>query len=130
MNKLIQLFLLLIISTTLSAQNIDTTQIDKFINNIRSELNLRTGLTVGIVIANEIVFSKGYGYSNIERKIKSTADSPFYIASSTKSFTAALVELLSENDTINIDKPMSHYLPQLTFNNKLLNPNLITIRAY
>lgn len=128
MRKTTMFLFILIFAGNLYSQSIDSQEIDSFIKKVRGELNLTTGFTIGVVIGDTTVFTNGYGYSNIEKEIKATPDSPFYIASSTKSFTATLVEMLTENDTLDIDMPISKYLPGYDFDNENLHCNLISMR--
>ncbi len=128
MRRIIYLIISLIFVVNLSAQQIDKSKIDKFIKEARERLKLKTGLAVSVVIDDQIVFSEAYGYANIEEEIEATPDSPFYIASAGKSFMSTLTQILTEKDTLNIDKPISYYLPAYEFEDQSLRSNLITIR--
>src|SRR6266404_1078507 len=46
------------------------------------------GIGVGIVVGDKLVFAKGYGYRDYEKKLPVTAQTMFTIASNTKLFTA------------------------------------------
>src|SRR5581483_2713679 len=46
------------------------------------------GIGVGIVVGDKLVFAKGYGYRDYEKKLPLTSQTMFTIASNTKLFTA------------------------------------------
>jgi CubicO group peptidase (beta-lactamase class C family) len=50
-------------------------------------------------------------HANSEEKIAITANTPFYIASITKMFTATVIMRLYEQNKLDLDEPMSKYLP-------------------
>lgn len=112
------IFILFFISTLYPQNTADSTRkklarIDSFIKLVRDSLNIKTGLTISVVRGDSILFEKAYGYSNIGKKIRANVNTPFYIASSTKSFTAELTKILSDENILNIDDPIGKYLPDL-----------------
>src|SRR5256885_7415267 len=55
------------------------------------------GLAMGFVLDGKLVWSKGWGYADVARKVPADADTAFRIASMTKSFTAlAILRLRDE----------------------------------
>ncbi|MGD2085260.1 MAG: cyclic peptide export ABC transporter [Candidatus Aminicenantes bacterium] len=85
------------------------------------------GLTLVIVGATPPVFVKGYGYADLETKTAVTPETLFELASCSKSFTALATLLLQEKGLVNLDSPVSKYLPwfYVTYQNQ--NPP-VTIR--
>ncbi len=71
------------------------------------------GYAIGIIKDGKLIFSKGYGYANLEYKIPMSPDSPFYIGSMSKQFTAACILLLQEQGKLNFSDPVRKYLPEL-----------------
>ena len=69
------------------------------------------GMSVSVVQGDRILLSKGYGFADLEKKIPVTNDTLFYIASTTKSFTALAGELLALRGKIDLNAPVSNYLP-------------------
>ena len=67
------------------------------------------GLAVAITHGDEIIHVRGYGAAGEGRPIR--ADTPFYIGSVTKSFTALAVMQLVEAGKIDLDQPVKDYLP-------------------
>ena len=85
------------------------------------------GFAVAIVEKDKVVYSKGFGYSNVENKIPATANTLFAIGSCSKAFTASLLGMLRKDDKVNFDKPVRTYLPELKFYNDEMNDK-ITLR--
>ena len=71
------------------------------------------GMAVGIVLGGETVYAKGFGFRDIEQKKPFTADTPFPIASVTKSFTAMAILRLRDEGKLDLDVPAERYYPPL-----------------
>jgi CubicO group peptidase (beta-lactamase class C family) len=59
----------------------------------------------------QVVVKKGYGFANMEWSIPNTPDTKFRLGSLTKQFTAALILQLAEQGKIDLNAPLSRYLP-------------------
>jgi CubicO group peptidase (beta-lactamase class C family) len=70
-----------------------------------------SGLAVAIVNGDEMVWSKGFGFADIENRKKITPKTIFGTASITKSFTAAAIFQLQERGKLDINDPVDKYLP-------------------
>ncbi len=120
----------LIISQNASAQTIDVTKklkgFDQTIEKILKDWNV-PGCGIGIVVKDKLVFARGYGYRDLEKKLPVTPNTLFQIASNTKLFTATAVGFLVEEGKLDWDKPIKNYVPQIQFYNDDLNAN-VTIR--
>ena len=68
------------------------------------------GVALGIVKGDEIVHLKGFGEADDSRR-PVTPQTPFLIASVTKSFTALAIMQLVETDKVKLDAPVQRYLP-------------------
>ena len=92
---------ILVVAALLSAQAqdkppaIDVNQklvgFDAFMEKTLKDWNA-PGVGVGIVIGDKLVFVKGYGYRDYEKKLPITAQTLYPIASNTKLFTAMSVQ--------------------------------------
>lgn len=67
------------------------------------------GVEVAVAKDSKIIYSKGFGKTSEGTEV--TADTPMYIGSVSKSFTALAVMQLVEKDKINLDSPVIYYLP-------------------
>jgi CubicO group peptidase (beta-lactamase class C family) len=85
------------------------------------------GFAVAVVEKNKIIYSKGFGYRDLEKKLPVTPHTLFAIGSCTKAFTSSLIGLLQKEGKVEFDKPAHTYLNTLRFYNDEMN-NGITLR--
>ena len=85
------------------------------------------GVGVGIVAADKLVFSKGFGYRDYEKKLPITQKTLFQIGSNTKLFTAVAAGMLVEEGKLTWDEPIRDAVPAIRFYNNELNNN-VTLR--
>ncbi|MBI5066037.1 beta-lactamase family protein [Candidatus Woesearchaeota archaeon] len=83
-------------------------------------------LSIGIIHKDKIIFSKGYGYSDLEQKKKATDKTLYRIASISKIFTAISIMQLVEKEKINLDDDVLKYIPWLKSKNKITVRQLLT----
>ena len=69
------------------------------------------GLAIAVVKDGEVVLVRGYGVGELGTDRKVTGDTPFTIASCTKSFTATAVGILLEEGKLKWDDPVARHLP-------------------
>lgn len=85
------------------------------------------GIGVGIVVGDKLVFAKGYGYRDYEKKLPFTQTTLQPIASNSKLFTAIAAGMLVEEGKLTWDKPVRESVPTIQFYNDQLNNN-VTLR--
>jgi len=91
----------------------------------------RSGIPGAAVIAvdrNGIVYAGDFGLRDLEAKLPVTKETRFYIASSTKSFTALTTMLLAADGKLDVDAPLDTVLPDLHLNRSLAVRDLLTHR--
>ncbi|MBD8347180.1 serine hydrolase domain-containing protein [Dysgonomonas sp. HGC4] len=59
------------------------------------------------------VYSKSYGYSNIENKTNANSDTKYRVGSVSKTFTATIIMKLVEDKKLTLDTKLSKYYPQI-----------------
>ena len=109
---LILLFALTIGNVNASPQpqtEIDFTAIDAYVTEQMNNLGI-PGMALGIVQGNQVVHLQGFGVADSSGRAV-TPQTPFYIGSVTKSFTALAVMRLVEAGKIELDAPVQTYLP-------------------
>ena len=102
------------------------TGFDAFMEKTLKDWNA-PGIGVGIVVGDKLVFAKGYGYRDYEKKLPITANTMYPIASNTKLFTAVAAGFLVEEGKLTWDQPIRESVPTINFYNSYLN-NTITLR--
>src|SRR5579871_2464134 len=85
------------------------------------------GVGVGIVVNDQLVFAKGYGFRDYGNKLPFTSKTMSPIASNTKLFTAIAAGMLVEEGKLTWDKPVRDSAPSIRFFNDQLN-NTVTLR--
>lgn len=100
--------------------------VDNIVNKALSSFNV-PGAAVGVVVRDQIVFTRGYGYRNLNKKHPVTERTLFPIASCSKAFTALLLGQLVDEGKIALDDPVKKYIPELCLLDKNVESNL-TVR--
>ena len=99
---------------------------DSYVEQVLKDWNT-PGIGVGIVVNDKLVFAKGYGYRDYEKKLPFTPKTLQQIASNSKLFTAVAAGMLVEEGKLTWDKPVRDSVPTIQFYNDQLNNN-ITLR--
>src|SRR5262245_40200882 len=68
------------------------------------------GIVVGVVSDQELVWSKGFGYADLNAKVPMAATTKFRMASHSKMFTAIAIMQLREDGKLRLDDPVAKYL--------------------
>lgn len=76
------------------------------LDSLRQE-NQLPGLSAAIVKDHEILWSKGFGYADVDRQVPVTPDTPFWIASVTKTFVGLTFLHLEAEDRIDLSERAS-----------------------
>jgi CubicO group peptidase (beta-lactamase class C family) len=69
------------------------------------------GMSVAIVRDGKVIYAKGFGYRDVEKKLPVTTDTLFAIGSVSKSFTSLIFGTLNDEGKVDWDKPVRTYLP-------------------
>ena len=68
------------------------------------------GMSAGLVIDQKLVWSKGFGYKDVETRRPATADTIYGICSISKLFTAISVMQQRDAGKLRLDDPITQYL--------------------
>jgi CubicO group peptidase (beta-lactamase class C family) len=82
------------------------------------------GVAVVVVKDSRVILSKGFGYADVEAKRPVSPQTVFYIASSAKPFFALTATLLDHKNQIDLDAPLSSYLPDAKLQSPLSAENI------
>ncbi len=85
------------------------------------------GVSIAVVEKDKVVYTGGFGFRDVEKKLPVTANTLFAIGSCTKAFTASMLGMLVKEGSVDLDKPVRNYLPELKFKNDYTNKH-ITLR--
>ncbi len=86
------------------------------------------GLSLALIDGDEIAWAKGFGYADKEAGVTATAETLYRVGSIAKPFTAMAVMQLAEDDVVDIDQPLSAYLPGFRIKKRFTQAQPITLR--
>lgn len=110
----------------------DYTYLNNYLNNIiPSEMNRASvvGLAIGIVSDKEILFNKGFGFSDKQKRIRVSPETIFRTASVSKIVNLVITMKLVEERKLDLDKDISFYLPEFKMKTRFSFTKPITIRS-
>lgn len=106
-------------------EQVDRDRIDAYIQSRMQTANI-PGLALGVVYGDEVVYLQGYGIAAPDGRAV-TPQTPFILGSTSKSFTALAVMQLVEAGRIDLDAPVTTYLPWFRTNDAAASAQ-ITVR--
>lgn len=71
------------------------------------------GCALGVYRDDRIIYSRGYGMADLNQRVPIDPSTVFYIASTSKQFTAMSVAFLAEDGTLSLDDPIRKWIPEL-----------------
>lgn len=101
--------------------------LDAYVAELLKQLPVTPGLSIAVVRGERIVYAGGFGYRDLKAKLPVTPQTQFYIASTTKSFTATAAKMLADEGKLDLDAPLKKYFPKLVLKAPL-SAEQITIR--
>jgi CubicO group peptidase (beta-lactamase class C family) len=115
-------------STKLSQDSLEKrlAGLDQHMEEIMKDWNV-PGCAIGIVKGGKLIYAKGFGYRDVEKKLPVTPHTLFAIASNTKLFVATSIGLLVGEGKLDWDKPVKSLVPEIEFYNQKLNES-VTLR--
>ncbi len=86
------------------------------------------GLAAAVVHDQKTVWSGGFGFSNLDKKRKTDAETIHSICSISKLFTAIAIMQLRDQGKISLDDPVSKHLPWFNIENSYPNRGRATVQ--
>jgi CubicO group peptidase (beta-lactamase class C family) len=84
--------------------------VEKAVEERRQALGI-PGLSLVIVKDDKVIYMKGLGHKDFERKVPVTPDTRFAIGSSSKAFTAMLLAMAADEGKLSLDDSPKKFLP-------------------
>lgn len=110
--KLASNIFMIFISMTLTTFYVKADSVDNFVKAEMQKRNI-PGLQLAIIQGGKVTKEASYGYANLEDNIKVDSDTLFSINSITKAFVGVAIMQLAENNKLDVNNPISAYLPEL-----------------
>lgn len=91
---------------------------------IRKEMSRKgiQGLSIAIVDDQSVVMAEGFGWAVKSKKVPATKETLYQIGSVSKVFTALAAMRLVEENRLDIEKPVSHYIKGFTYKKRFNAP--------
>jgi CubicO group peptidase (beta-lactamase class C family) len=108
---------LAVANMTQGVQRLDRKDLSKRLKTMEQELDAKRaelgvpGLALVIVEGDKVIYMKGLGVRDVQRRLPVTPDTLFPIASATKAFTAALTAMSVDDHKLSFDDSPKKYLP-------------------
>jgi CubicO group peptidase (beta-lactamase class C family) len=95
------------------AKETDVPAADKLVDGLYGKVNNKSNPGIAVLIAKngKIIYDKGYGYADLEHKVKISPQTKFRIGSITKQFVASAILKLQEQGKLNVNDKLSKYFP-------------------
>ena len=87
-----------------------------------------TGLSIALVDDQKLVWSSGFGYSDVENNVPATPRTAYRMGSIAKLMTATAAMQMAERGQMDIDQPLTRYLPEFSIRSRLHSTAPITPR--
>ena len=68
------------------------------------------GVSIGVVLGDRLVWARGYGYADVQKKVPASPSTLYRIASITKTFTAVAILQLRDAGKLQLDDPLRRHL--------------------
>jgi CubicO group peptidase (beta-lactamase class C family) len=112
--------------TAVPAPEVDTATIDAFVQKMLDTYDV-PGAAIALVLPDGRTYTQGYGVRDTTSGTPVSPDTQFAIASVTKSFTALGMMMLVDEGKIDLDAPVTTYLPAFRLSDPALTPH-VTVR--
>ncbi len=91
--------------------HLDPVRLQRFeedLERLRLELKI-PGMSAALVKDGAVAWAQGFGFANLEEKRPATKDTPYSIASLTKTLSSTLILRLMEQGRLDLNEPVSRY---------------------
>ena len=82
--------------------------LDKSVESIRERLKI-PALSAAVVEKQNVIWAKGFGFQDLEQKLRATEHTSYHLASLTKTFASTIIMRLVEQGKVKLDDPVSDY---------------------
>lgn len=87
------------------------------------------GISVGVVLDQEMIWQRGYGYANVAERIPADADTLYSICSISKLFTSIAVMQQRDAGRLRLDDPVAEHLEYFDLEQRFADSGPITVRS-
>lgn len=123
--------LMAVILTGAAVAQTDSPDLDAIGQAVQAQMDAQNipGLAIAVVYQGEVIYAEGFGVRSIEDDAPVTPDTLFRIGSTTKPLTALAVLRLVEEGTLDLDTPITAYLPDFQASDAITLRHLLSHTA-
>jgi CubicO group peptidase (beta-lactamase class C family) len=85
------------------------------------------GISAAVIYDQQVIWAKGLGFADLERNVPASPQTIYRCASITKLFTASMLMQLRDAGKVNLDDPLSKYLPSFRIASRFPDSPPITL---
>ena len=92
-------------------EKVDAETLDAFVTELealRRQMKI-PGMSAAVVKDGQLVWARGLGYADVENQLPATPETPYPLASVTKTFAAVVIMQLVQEGKLNLDDPVARY---------------------
>lgn len=78
------------------------------LESLRQEMKI-PGMSAAVVKNGQVAWAHGFGFADIENSIPAAPETPYHLASVTKTFAAVVIMQLVQEGKLSLDEPVSRY---------------------
>jgi CubicO group peptidase (beta-lactamase class C family) len=111
MRRILVIFFLVLVcgQDVMSWQTTDQVALfEKYLVALQRQLGI-PGMSAAVLKHERIVWEGGFGFQDVERRIPATANTPYRIASLTKTFASVMLLQCLERGTLDLNTPINRY---------------------
>ena len=83
-------------------------KLESSLESLRQDLKI-PAMSAAVVKDQKVLWARGFGYADLERKIPATEHTPYHLASLTKTFASTVLMRLVQEGKVGLDDPVSKY---------------------
>lgn len=83
-------------------------RLESSLESLRQDLKI-PAMSAAVVKDQKVLWARGFGYADLEKKIPATEHTPYHLASLTKTFASTVVMRLVQEGKVSLDDPVSKY---------------------
>lgn len=87
---------------------ITSSPFESYLESLRAQAGI-PGMSAALVQDGQIVWERGFGFQNLEARLRATPDTPYPVADISQTLAAALVLKCVEERRLSIDEPIRRY---------------------
>ena len=101
---------LLLLAACASTDGRRVASFEREADELRRTLHI-PGMSVAVVRNQKVIWTRGFGYADLENRVPATPDTLYHVASVTKTFGATLAMQLVQKGQLALDEPIAKYPP-------------------